>query len=110
MSTEAQKEKAKKHYRKNKERLVKLAMIRNAGYRKRNQEYVNKIKVEKGCYICGYNKCPEALDFHHKDDNKESGIADLRKQGYAVAKIQEEIEKCIVICANCHRELHATET
>ena len=55
--------------------------------------------------MCGYNKCIAALDFHHLDPNaKEGGIigttASLEKQ-------REEAKKCILVCANCHREIHA---
>jgi len=56
-----------------------------------------------GCIICGYSKCLEALDFHHTEDNKSSNISKIN----SVAKAKEEAKKCIVVCANCHREIHA---
>jgi hypothetical protein len=64
------------------------------------------LKEEAGncCSRCGYNKCIAALEFHHTDPTvKEGGIigstASLKKQ-------REEAQKCILVCANCHRELH----
>ena len=58
------------------------------------------------CEICGYNKCVEAFDFHHKDPNtKEFGIANS-----GVCRTFEaqrlEVDKCLLLCANCHREIH----
>ncbi len=59
------------------------------------------------CTKCGYNKCRGALDFHHKNpkDKKFSigtGIRELL--GWDI--IKKEIDKCIVLCSNCHREFH----
>jgi hypothetical protein len=59
------------------------------------------------CQKCGYNKCIDALEFHHADsDGKDFSISE---KGYtrSWAKVQEELDKCILLCANCHREIHA---
>lgn len=57
------------------------------------------------CVRCGYDKCSGALEFHHIDaSQKDFTISNDR------AKLEESIEeskKCILLCANCHRELHA---
>lgn len=58
------------------------------------------------CHICGYDKCYNALEFHHLDPNKKDfGIAN---KGYTRSweKVKEELDKCIMVCANCHREIH----
>jgi hypothetical protein len=55
------------------------------------------------CSTCGYNKCDAALEFHHISDNKEFVIAGAK---YGWEKLKPEIEKCILLCANCHREVH----
>lgn len=60
------------------------------------------------CQICGYNKSSSALDLHHLDPVKKKNII-----GYylahpmAWADIIVEVRKCILLCANCHRELHS---
>lgn len=73
--------------------------------RQRNKKLYAKHKI--ACAICGYNKSKIALDFHHLDPNgKEERISILIGK-HSVAHIEEEINKCIVLCANCHRELHA---
>ena len=59
------------------------------------------------CQECGYHKCKEALEFHHLDPNeKDFGIS---KNGYTRSweKVKIELDKCIMVCANCHREIHA---
>ena len=58
------------------------------------------------CSHCGYDRCIEALDFHHLDPTqKDFGIS---SKGYTRSweKIHKELDKCILVCANCHRELH----
>ena len=74
----------------------------------RNRQYAQNYKLSKGCSICGYNKCASALDFHHKGD-KEFSIAHMVNSNWSLKKIIEEIDKCVILCANCHRELHVKE-
>lgn len=58
------------------------------------------------CKICGYDKCLTALDFHHLDPKtKDGGISYYISQGYANKAI-EEAKKCILVCRNCHAEIH----
>ena len=56
------------------------------------------------CHICGYNKCPGALDLHHINGQKSFGISD---KGYtrSWSRVKQELDKCILLCANCHREI-----
>ncbi len=57
------------------------------------------------CEICGYSKCIEALDFHHLDSfTKDFTISDRMTSFEA---IEAELKKCVLLCANCHREVHA---
>jgi len=77
--------------------------------RKYIKAMVVKYKGDK-CIICGYNKCIEALDLHHIDRTKKKfGIAG---QGLTRSweSVKKEADKCILICANCHRELHSGKT
>lgn len=60
------------------------------------------------CSTCGYDKCPAALDFHHTNP-KQKDFTLSRFSRAAWNKLQKELEKCILLCANCHRELHWKE-
>ncbi len=71
-----------------------------------NTNLLNVYKREKGCRYCPEND-PIALDMHHRDpDEKKFGIASRIGDTRWVVLIKE-IEKCDVICSNCHRKLHA---
>jgi hypothetical protein len=57
------------------------------------------------CKICGYNKCPAALDFHHRNPKeKKFGICQSKNRSFN-DNIKRELDKCDILCANCHREL-----
>lgn len=56
------------------------------------------------CERCGYNKCLSALEFHHTDPSqKDFSIANSFKN---IDKLKTEVDKCLLLCANCHREEH----
>ena len=60
-----------------------------------------------GCCICGYNKCHSALALHHLDPSKKDfGLGKVRANPTNWSRIVDEIKKCILVCHNCHSELH----
>lgn len=70
----------------------------------------NKMVLSMGgkCQICGYSKCNDALEFHHLDSNtKEFGFGKLRSNPKKLSVLLNELSKCILLCAICHREVHA---
>jgi len=76
-------------------------------------ERQRKLKVQcvnyKGgkCIRCGYSKCCAALDFHHVDESKKDfSISKLRGTAFNDV-IRNELDKCILVCCRCHREVHA---
>ena len=74
-------------------------------HRHKVKEELVKYKGGK-CEICGYDKCLGALDFHHLDPTqKDFAISDSNIYKN-LNKLKEEVDKCILVCANCHRELH----
>jgi hypothetical protein len=95
-------ERSKEYYVKNKtKQLVK--------YQKERQTLIFDLKKDKKCEKCGETN-PIMLDFHHIDPtNKTSEISDLVKRRKERKEIEEEIKKCIVLCANHHREFHYLE-
>jgi len=59
------------------------------------------------CMICGYCRDMKALDFHHLDESqKKFGLSD-RGLTRSWEKTKEEVLKCVLLCANCHREVHS---
>ena len=66
--------------------------------------YSDKVKLERGCKVCGYNKCAKALEWHHPNSDKDADPSVLLKT--SLKHYLQEIEKCELLCANCHREEH----
>lgn len=55
------------------------------------------------CTLCGYNRCLRAMHFHHLNQHeKDFDISQM----YHWEEIEEELEKCVLLCANCHMEVH----
>lgn len=87
-----------------------LEFLKKSNYRHfkdsriRLKEKLVKYKGGK-CEICGYDKCINALEFHHVDPSqKDFGIAN--GNAISLEKAKREVDKCLMVCANCHREIH----
>ncbi|MBC8436323.1 MAG: hypothetical protein H8D90_00335 [Candidatus Omnitrophica bacterium] len=76
----------------------------------KRRKKVRQMAIEyKGgrCEKCGYTHCIDALEFHHTSSSgKDFSISE---KGYtrSWSKVKEELDKCMLLCANCHREFHA---
>ena len=90
------------HKQYKKDRIEQHREYKRQDYRKR-KKWLNGYKILKGCSICGYNRSPAALEFHH-NGGKEFTIGEC--SSYGLKRIKKEIAKCIILCSNCHRELH----
>jgi len=77
-----------------------------ANRRRRLKAMVIEYKGGK-CIICGYEKCVWALDLHHVDGSKKEFGLSVRGLTRSWDKVQREVNKCVLVCANCHREIHA---
>jgi predicted transcriptional regulator len=77
----------------------------------RQRKYKQQALDYKGskCQSCGYNKYPGALEFHHRDPSQK----DIEMSKFSRSPLSEEgkkeLNKCDLLCANCHREIHATQ-
>ena len=83
------------------------ALIRAVAKRRRKIKIMSLEYKGGKCQICSYSKCVGALELHHRNAvNKEFGIGD---KGYTRSweKVKAELDKCILLCANCHREVEA---
>ena len=71
------------------------------------REVKRKLIEYKGgkCQVCGYNRCQEALEFHHLDSSQKDFTISGGTKSFE--SLKPEVDKCILVCANCHREIHA---
>jgi hypothetical protein len=93
---------SKKDYEINKE----VYRSRQHAIRKEKKDWFNSIKANLKCEQCGESHIA-TLDFHHTNPSeKEFGIA---RSSRSRENILKEIEKCIILCSNCHRKLHWEE-
>jgi hypothetical protein len=73
----------------------------------KNNYFVKVYKTLLGCYVC-QERSHVVLDFHHLDSKqKEHNISRMTRDSKNINDIKSEIKKCIVLCSNCHRKLHA---
>ena len=71
-------------------------------YRRKKEKILGL--TEKKCSYCGYSKCTAALEFHHLYDKKFTISGNNLSKN--IEEIREEINKCIVLCVNCHKDEH----
>lgn len=76
--------------------------------RARRQRWINLYKTRKGCEFCGYNKHGVALDFDHIDPETKKFSPSSQSITFKLKVLIEEIRKCRILCANCHR-IHSYE-
>ncbi|MBI2452467.1 hypothetical protein HYV50_05340 [Candidatus Pacearchaeota archaeon] len=72
--------------------------------KKKIREWIEHYKKSLKCKVCSENH-PAVIEFHHKKDKKFE-ISYMVANGYSIPRIREELEKCEVLCANCHRKRH----
>lgn len=66
-------------------------------------EYMKRYKLFVGCAFCGYKKHYAALEFDHIKPDEKLGTISQAYKGWGMKKLKDEIRKCQVLCANCHR-------
>lgn len=59
------------------------------------------------CEKCGYNKCVRALEFHHLDPSEKDFT--ISGKSWSFERLKDEVDKCILVCSNCHNEIHYNE-
>ena len=86
---------------------MSLSADRVKSWRKRTKERM-VAAMGGSCQCCGYDKCKDALAFHHVDPTKkELGFGGLRANPQNWDTTVQELKKCILVCHNCHSEIHA---
>lgn len=98
MTPEYHRQKSKDHYQKYKAKYNE----RNQGQKMRTKALLLEAK-KGGCIQCSEME-PACLDFHHLGD-KDKTVSQMR--GMSDERVLDEIAKCVIVCANCHRKIHA---
>ena len=93
----------KKYHEKNREKINKH---QNEHHKEIMQKFLTNYKIGKCCAICGYKEYPEILQFHHKNEKKKSFNISTKLNS---PLLKEEVDKCILLCPNCHSWLHFNE-
>jgi 5-methylcytosine-specific restriction endonuclease McrA len=70
-------------------------------------EFLRRYKQRSGCRLCGENSSPDVLDFHHINPNSKTMNVTNMVRSAGILAMLDEIEKCVVLCSNCHRRMHA---
>jgi len=96
------------HYVKNKRKYIEKAQRWNKKQGEILREYLYNILLKSKCIDCG-EKDVLVLEFDHVE-NKKIGIAQMYKNRYSMSAVQQELKKCVVRCANCHRRKTAQES
>ena len=94
----------REYFHKNKD---KIHAHRKERYDKMKQDFFLTYKNGKCCSTCGYNEHPEILQFHHTEKkDKDFTIGNLKMHEKISPELKAEIDKCILLCPNCHFLLH----
>jgi hypothetical protein len=101
---EKNREYQKKHYSQNKEYYLNKAKESKLRVKEQFEQYKKTLK----CEVCGENH-PATLDFHHKNPSEKEIIISESIWRWSWNSIKKEIDKCSVLCSNCHRKLHYEE-
>ena len=84
--------------------VAKYNKYRN-NFKQKVNDLANQYKVSRGCACCGENSHPSVLELHHLDPlEKENDPSVLRTSW---ERWLTEAQKCVILCANCHRKVHA---
>ena len=104
LDKEKQREASRRHYERNREAMIAKSHEANKVARLRNKEYVWELKAKTPCADCGVQYPPYVMQFDHIIDEKRGNIADMVRKSLSLETIQTEIDKCEIVCANCHAE------
>ena len=79
----------------------------NKAWAGKQKELLRQYKLSAGCARCGYRKSAFALDMHHKDAGTKSfTVGEANHKKWSFSRIRVELDKCEVLCRNCHAEEH----
>ncbi len=98
---EQQREAQRKHYQENKDKFRARVYKR----RQENRQFILETQSKTGCVVCG-EKHVACLDFHHRNPEEKVVEISIATDDWSLDRLKKEIEKCDVLCSNCHRKEH----
>jgi hypothetical protein len=89
-------------YKKKKSGII----ARNKRYSDKTGKWFIEYKQTLICEICGEDRY-WVLEFHHTNPSqKDFNLGDVKGHGYSIERVKQELNKCICVCASCHRNIH----
>ena len=107
---ECDNKRSREYYFLNKEHHIKVIAKRNKEYKKEIDEYIRELKSNTKCLDCNKNYHWFQMDFDHVRGEKDRPISEMVKNKVSLSRIKLEIEKCEIVCSNCHRLRTYTRT
>lgn len=104
---ECSRQKSRSYYNSNRKAHKEKTYKRSLFQRQKNREFIYEFLQKNPCANCG-EADPVVLEFNHLR-NKSNNVAYMLSEGYSIPTIKKEIEKCEVLCANCHRRKTAKD-
>lgn len=99
-----QREYAAKYYAANKDKMKARAKIGRDKQRQRIRMHILGVKANTPCVDCDILYPPQVMEFHHRDgEEKDGNVGDMYQRAVSIERLQQEIDKCDLLCANCHR-------
>jgi CRISPR/Cas system-associated protein Cas10 (large subunit of type III CRISPR-Cas system) len=99
---ECSRAKSRSSYRKNHDANLKVVTLKKNRIKERNRKYIYDLLIKSKCIDCGFTD-PRALEFDHVRGEKIMELSKMVANGSSLSRIQKEIDKCEIRCANCHR-------
>jgi len=100
---------SRKHYAEHGHKYRESNKVNTERYKKAGRKLVYEFKLSNPCTSCSESN-PVVLEFHHLDPKtKRNDVSNMATHGYSIESIEKEIEKCIILCANCHRKKTAKQ-
>lgn len=97
--------KSREHYERNAEKMKARAREHTKRQRLMLRELLRDLKARTPCADCGRHYPPYVMDFDHVcGEQKYDNLADMAKDGVSLKRLMDEVAKCDIVCANCHRE------
>lgn len=99
----------RQHYSRNRDAMVAKARAYSDAHRVETRAFIQRLKETRPCADCGGTFPAVCMDFDHRHGSKTLNVADAVNRGWGWERLIAEIQKCDIVCANCHRVRTASD-